>query len=254
MIAVHRRLVTIGTGAGYAVLGKGGPAHLVETGDTSFLLDCGEGTAGWLNYLDVLTRIKYVFLSHLHPDHISGLFVMLQNMLLDGRQEPLEIFMPEEGIDPFELMQRTVYLTQEKTAQEMFPVIYRPVTEARLIKRDDFKIRAWYSDHFIADVEMGLPSTRVSYGFTVDAGESRLIYTGDVASVQCFMDELRSGATLLCEGMHIEGALVVRIAQEKGLKQVIFTHIDPADPQNLVEYCAHNQFAHTAKDGMEFIW
>ncbi len=248
------KLVTIGTGAGYAVLGKGGSAHLVQIAEEAFLLDCGEGAAGWLTYLNVLHRIKYIFLSHLHADHTTGLFMVLQNMLLSGRNTSLEVYMPESGMEAFSRMQETVYLGCGGISHDMFDVNYRPITTSILIQTNEYSIRAWLSDHFDGDVEKVAETNRVAYGFTLDTNDRRLVYTGDVSTIDCFKDEIVPGSTLLCEAMHVEPASIIRIALDKKVKQVIFTHVDPTRIDQLEDLCSHSDIAVAARDGLEVAW
>lgn len=249
---IQRRLITIGSGSGYTVLGKGGPAHLVLIDDIAFLMDCGEGAAGWLHHLGLTLRIKFILLTHLHADHTSGLLVLLQNMLLDGRKEHLDVYMPETGIEPFAIMQETVYLTSEIT-EGMFQVNYKPLTESIIQEGADFRIRAWHSDHFAGDAGRNLPE-RYSYGFTVDADGARLVYTGDVTTTECFKQELKSNSALLCEAMHLEAGSILEVAREMQLKKVIFTHINPAKSLYLEEFCRGSDLALIARDGLEVSW
>ncbi|MDP8240058.1 MAG: MBL fold metallo-hydrolase [Candidatus Hatepunaea meridiana] len=245
-------LITIGAGAGLAVLGKGGAAHYVEIDDNAFLMDCGEGAAGWLSYLDVLHKIKYIFISHLHSDHISGLFPVIQNMFLAGRKEPLQIFLPEAGIKPLSLMQETVYLANRRPS--MFSMSYHPIKKSVLIDCNNFSISAWESDHFKYDIKDYAVDEIEAFGFTINTNGQKLIYTGDVSTIDCFKDELVPSAVLLCEAMHIDTAAIVNVALDIGLKKVIFTHSDPVKSQQLEDYCINCDIAVMAKDGLEFVW
>ncbi|HHE46130.1 MAG TPA: MBL fold metallo-hydrolase [Bacteroidetes bacterium] len=248
------KLITIGTGNGFAVRGKGGSAHLVQVDGEFLLFDCGEGAAGWLNHLHVLHRIKRIFISHLHADHTTGLFMVLQNMMLAGRCEPLEVYMPEDGIEPFSRMQEAVYLSRNSTSTDMFEVIYLPVSASLLFKDDNCSVRAWLSDHFINDRNNGGTSWRFSYGFTVETAASRLVYTGDVSTIDCFRDEMTPDSTILCEAMHIEPATAVEAARERKVRQVVFTHVDPPRAGQIEQLCRGSGIAVAAVDGLEINW
>ena len=61
------------------------------------MIDCGEGTQLQLLKFKVkLTRIKAVFISHLHGDHYLGLPGFLSTMHLLGRKNSLTVFGPPE--------------------------------------------------------------------------------------------------------------------------------------------------------------
>ena len=180
--------------------------------------------------------------------------MVLQNMLLSGHDVPLEVYMPESGIDAFSRMQETVYLGQSGISQDMFDVNYRPITDSILIQTDEYSIRAWLSDHFNGGKKKDTGTNRVAYGFTLDTNNGRLVYTGDVSTVDCFKNEIVPGSTLLCETMHVEPASIIRIALDKKVKQVIFTHVDPTRIDQLEDLCSHSDIAIVARDGLEVAW
>jgi len=247
-----RRLFTIGTGSGVAETGKGGPAYLVRVGATAFLLDCGEGAAGWLNHYDLTRDIGYIFITHMHADHVAGLYVLIQNMRLADRSAPLFIYMPESGIEPAKQMLAAMYLKQSHKAAG-FAIQFRVVRAATLLQTDEFTLRAWASDHFGKD-GLSKSLTRPAFGFTVETNHARLVYTGDVASLDCFRNELLPGTTLVCEAAHISSEAVLKTAERTGVKRVIFIHIDPIFTGSVVELCKQHNLAVIAKDGMEFEW
>jgi ribonuclease Z len=58
-------------------------------------MDCGEGTQFRLRDLKLgASRVRAIFISHLHGDHYYGLFGLLDSMSLSGRQEPLYLVGP----------------------------------------------------------------------------------------------------------------------------------------------------------------
>jgi len=59
------------------------------------LIDCGEGTQIRLRQQRVtLSRIHHIFISHLHGDHVFGLFGLLSSMGMTGRQVPVNLYGP----------------------------------------------------------------------------------------------------------------------------------------------------------------
>src|SRR5690606_39640218 len=59
------------------------------------LIDCGEGTQLQLSRYGIKpSRIKHIFISHLHGDHYLGLVGLLSSMHLNGRREELFIYGP----------------------------------------------------------------------------------------------------------------------------------------------------------------
>lgn len=61
-----------------------------------FLIDCGEGTQVQLRKQKIkFSRIKHVFISHLHGDHFFGLPGLISTFRMLGRKAELHIYGPE---------------------------------------------------------------------------------------------------------------------------------------------------------------
>jgi ribonuclease Z len=72
-------------------------AHLLNVNERFFLIDCGEGTQIQLRrYKAKFSRINHIFISHMHGDHLFGLFGLLSSFNLLGRKADLHIFGPSE--------------------------------------------------------------------------------------------------------------------------------------------------------------
>jgi ribonuclease Z len=61
-----------------------------------FLIDCGEGTQMQLRKNRIrFGKINHIFISHLHGDHVFGLYGLLSTFSLLGRKDPLHLYAPE---------------------------------------------------------------------------------------------------------------------------------------------------------------
>ncbi|KAA3624368.1 MAG: ribonuclease Z [Flavobacterium sp.] len=71
-------------------------AQVMEMKGHLFLIDCGEGTQVQLRKLKVkFSRIRHIFISHLHGDHFFGLVGLISTFRLLGREADLHIYGPE---------------------------------------------------------------------------------------------------------------------------------------------------------------
>ncbi len=60
-----------------------------------FLIDCGEGTQIQLRKNRIpFTKINHIFISHLHGDHVFGLYGLLSSFSLMGRKTPIRLYAP----------------------------------------------------------------------------------------------------------------------------------------------------------------
>jgi ribonuclease Z len=71
-------------------------AHVLNAHEHYFLIDCGEGTQMQLRKNHIrFGKINHIFISHLHGDHVFGLYGLLSTFSLMGRKSPLHIYAPE---------------------------------------------------------------------------------------------------------------------------------------------------------------
>lgn len=71
-------------------------AQVLEMKGHLFLIDCGEGTQMQLRKYKVkFSRIRHIFISHLHGDHFFGLPGLISTFLLLGREAELHIYGPK---------------------------------------------------------------------------------------------------------------------------------------------------------------
>ena len=72
-------------------------AQIVDVRGRLFMIDCGEGAQIQIRKAGIsFLRIEHICLSHIHGDHIFGIFGLLSTMGLLGRKSPLNIFAPPE--------------------------------------------------------------------------------------------------------------------------------------------------------------
>ncbi len=68
-------------------------AHLVNLGERLFLIDCGEGTQIQLRRFKIsIGKINHILISHVHGDHVFGLFGLISTFSLLNRTSDLHIY------------------------------------------------------------------------------------------------------------------------------------------------------------------
>jgi ribonuclease Z len=120
-------------------------AQIVTIHDQLLLLDCGEGTQMQIaKYKIRWSKIKYIFISHLHGDHYFGLIGLLTSMILLGREEAIYIYAPSALKEIIDL--------QLKAADTIlsFDIIFMPFLGDRIIVNEKkFTVECFATKHRI---------------------------------------------------------------------------------------------------------
>lgn len=77
------------------VVDRNQSAQALQVHGRLFLVDAGEGVQSqFVKYRVPLMKLDSVFLSHIHGDHVFGIFGLLSTLGMKGRQMPLNIYAP----------------------------------------------------------------------------------------------------------------------------------------------------------------
>jgi len=91
----------IGTGAAIPSKKRGHTTVALRRGGEIFLFDCGENTQRRLIEEGISPmKIENIFVTHMHTDHVAGLFPLPETMYLLKRKTSLNIYGPK-GLDRF---------------------------------------------------------------------------------------------------------------------------------------------------------
>ena len=85
----------LGTASAMPAGDRNQSAQALQVHGRLFLLDCGEGTQyAMARYRIPMMKLDTVFISHIHGDHVFGIFGLLSTLGMKGRQMPLNVFAP----------------------------------------------------------------------------------------------------------------------------------------------------------------
>ncbi len=89
------RVTILGSSSASPTPRRNPAAHALNVHEQFFLIDCGEGTQQRLMRVGINPqKINAVFISHLHGDHVYGLFGLISTLGLQGRRTPLAVYAP----------------------------------------------------------------------------------------------------------------------------------------------------------------
>jgi ribonuclease Z len=90
------KLTILGSSSALPTSGRYPSAHVLNAHERLFLIDCGEGTQMQLRKTRIrFAKINHIFISHLHGDHVFGLYGLLSTLSLMGRTNPIHLYAPE---------------------------------------------------------------------------------------------------------------------------------------------------------------
>ena len=116
-------LTTLGVSSASPTTDRYPSAHILNICGRLFLIDCGEGCQMLMKRHGIsLMKLERIFLSHLHGDHVFGIFGLLSTLSMSGRTEPLHVYAPE-GFDRILQFFRERFLERDT-----YPVEYHPLT------------------------------------------------------------------------------------------------------------------------------
>lgn len=88
-------LKIMGSASAKPITDRNQSAQVLNVHGRSFLIDCGEGVQVQLQrYRISHAKIDSIFISHIHGDHVFGLFGLLSTMGMLGRTAPVNIYAP----------------------------------------------------------------------------------------------------------------------------------------------------------------
>lgn len=213
--------------------------YLVESGETTLLLDLGSGSFGPLQRFALPHALNAVVLSHLHPDHcadLSALAVWLRYGpgIGSGR---MRVLGPAGTV---EAIMRLTSMTPEEVAQT-FDVAVLHDREVAVI--GELTIEAHEVLHPVP-----------AFGFRVtDPSGAVLGYTGDTDACAGAAAVAHGADLLLAEaafpeseplrGLHLTGTRAGELAREAGARRLVLTHIQPWSDSAQTRRAALAQFA-----------
>lgn len=88
-------LNVLGTASALPTTERYPSAQVLDVRGRLFMIDCGEGAQMQMRRAGIsFLKIEHICLSHIHGDHIFGLFGLLSTMAMLGRTAPLNIYAP----------------------------------------------------------------------------------------------------------------------------------------------------------------
>lgn len=248
-------IVVVGGGTDPNACSLGSSYALVTSGAT-YLLDCGESCGTRLRRygIDPLS-VRAVFISHMHCDHMAGLFGFLTSVWITCRREQeippavlewasrarlpdsalpdsLTVAVPQESVLALEGFLPAVYLAKELWH---FDLSVRAITPGAFYEDAIIKASAYPNQHLASQpTYVDLPEIYPwlgleSYSFAVEVDGRRLVYSGDLAllgkkGVEEFRPVAQEADVLIAEIAHVPPEHHLEMLATTKAKQIILVH------------------------------
>ncbi len=177
------------------------------------LFDCGEGTQRQMNIAGInRNKVNYVFLSHWHGDHVSGLIGLIQtlgNQQIQNEERPvLHIFGPKETEERIEHMLKTC-IFENKVLLEIHEIIPKRNELLTILNNEDFYVQTALLEH-------GIPCL----GFSFIEKDTRKMDSNKLNKLNLtfgpMIGQLQNGETIIHNDLTITPDMVSVL--KKGLK------------------------------------
>lgn len=222
--AVRRmKLTFLGTGAGsFRGTRRQMPGAFVE----GILLDCGAGVTGRLEDAGLFDHVEGILISHLHSDHIAGLFDLLLHALVSGRKRPLTVVAPP-GLSPIlRAMNDVGAMVRDPAELYDFRLIEGLAPEVAI---GGWQIRGVPLDHTVYNLGYHLATNDVSLFYTGDTRQPSApggLHTDFVIHESTYADR---NAGLAREFGHSTASQAARAATVMRARRLFLTHIGDSE-------------------------
>ena len=123
------------------LLDQGVSSYVISSGNFDIMIDCGEGTyLEWLKNNYKWERLRYIFITHMHPDHTGGLINFLFYKKLSKIDNPIIIYGPRI------LEEYILICLKYQSINLNFNYEFIPIT-SNLNLRDDIKVKSAEMQH-----------------------------------------------------------------------------------------------------------
>ncbi|MTI81706.1 MAG: MBL fold metallo-hydrolase [Firmicutes bacterium] len=226
------QLTILGRNAPYPAPGGACSGYLIQNGQTSIMLEAGNGSFGKLCKHVDFRRLAAVVITHLHPDHCMDLHCLrhaIAGAIRDQKRTgPLALFIPKQPDEKFQQFAKYKDAFIINAIEDMPQVNIGGGTQAHRARVGRLQLEFTPNNH-------PLPA----YAVSIEDEKGRMVFSGDTARTKQLEDLARGANLFLCEASGLDkdvdfvkkGHLTARqageLAKAAGVKKLVITHLYP---------------------------
>ena len=211
------KLITLGTSHGATELNRSCSGNLFEINGCYYLFDCGCNVESKMTNLGLpIDKIKVVFISHMHEDHVGNLSSIFKRFSYYMKGEKVTFYLPEkDGITAFKNWTKALHLPD---AQDIVSI--NLINEGVIYSDENVTVTAIPTKHLNnGDIP--------SYAFMLETKDRLVLYTGDLSG--SFKDYPmvayeRDFDLILSELVHFNVENNLEDIIKSKTKKIVFTH------------------------------
>lgn len=222
------RAIFLGTADGHTSARREHSGILLQTKETSFLLDCGAAAARFLLHKKIEPDVpEILWISHMHSDHNGQFSSLIQSLWLRTRRAPLYVYGPAQVLEDLRYWLEKCILFPELIG---FPIHWIPVKPGKQWQHGPFKLKAFATDHLnglASHFKRAYPNTCFDcYGVEIEYAGRRYVYSADLATPAELAPALKGKkvTALMCELTHFPERDLFSAVSKFDVKSVWITH------------------------------
>lgn len=222
------RLTILGSGDAFSGGGRLPSCYLLETGEATFLLDCGPSVLPALKRAGRSSNdFETIVISHLHGDHFGGLpFLLIDAIYPAQRTKPLTLVGPP-GLEARFRLACEVFYPRVLDTPRAFPIRFVEIgaeTAHRLAALPGVALTAYEVNHFSGSPSYALrfETGDKVFAFSGDAGWGENVvragHAADLYLLECYQYDMKLG-------MHLDYATIAEHFETIAARQIVLTHM-----------------------------
>ena len=248
----------IGSGSGSASLKRNHSSFIIDSGDYILLIDTGDGISKALLSQDFgFDKINGIIISHLHPDHFSGLPALLAQMKLLNRKNELDIFINQAVVEFVKRFLIQSYIFFERMGFEINFKVFGDAEKFQVSGNLSYysKQNSHLEKYKLYDTENIVKFSCSSFLFEVK--DQLVFYTGDIGLKEdLYLFEEKNISVIISEVSHVPYEDIVSAFLKQKAEKLILTHIDDGSEEEIRSFfnSAKNKYGKeiiVAYDGLE---